>query len=188
MKVLVVYYSQTGNTEKIANTIYDEISGKHEAHLEKLKNITPESINGYDLVLLGSPCIDSDLAVPVKSFLNGLPDSPKFKLAGFYTHATLMTDDDGQGGLFTKWAGKCLKSFEQPCKSKQIPFLGTFHCQGIPNPGIEQFIRQEIITDEKEWESYLPDIKTRPNEDDVKNAKLFAQEIISKLSKVENNI
>ena len=182
MKVLVVYYSQTGNTEKIANAIFEEIAGKHEASLEKLQNIAPESTNDYDLVLVGSPCIDSDLAVPVKTFLNDLPDSPKFKLAGFYTHATFMTDDDGQGSLFSKWAGKCLVSFEQTCKSKQISFLGTFHCMGIPNPRIEQFIRQEIITDEKEWESYLPDVKTRPNEEDIENARKFAQEVVSKIS------
>ena len=182
MKVLIVYYSQTGNTKKIANAIYEEFAGRHEASFEKLQDITPESTSDYDLVLVGSPCIDSDLAVPVKTFLNDLPASPKFKLAGFYTHATLITDDEGQRGLFTKWAGRCLMTFEETSKSKQIPFLGSFHCQGIPNPGIEQFIRQEIITDEKEWASYLPDIKTRPNEDDVKNARLFAQEMISKMS------
>lgn len=182
MKALVVYYSQTGNTERIANAIYKEISGKNEACLEKLKNISPESANDYDLVLVGSPCIDSDLAISVKTFLNDLPNSPKFKLAGFYTHATRMTDEDGQGGLFSKWAGKCLMTFEHVCKSKQIPFLGDFHCMGKANPGIEQFIRQEIITDEKEWETYLPDLRTRPNEKDMENARQFAQDIISKLS------
>ncbi|MHA1576332.1 MAG: flavodoxin family protein [Candidatus Thorarchaeota archaeon] len=182
MKALVVYFSQTGNTEKIANAIYEVIAGKHEVSLEKLRNISPKSTIDYDLVLVGSPCIDSDLAVVVKKFLDDLPDSPKFKLAGFYTHATWMTDREGQGGLFSEWAGRCLPSFEQACKSKQIEFLGAFHCMGIPNPGIEQFIRQQIITDDKEWESYLPDIKTRPNEEDVENARKFAKEVISKLS------
>ena len=182
MNALVGYYSQSGNTEKIANAIYEELSNHYQASIEKLGSISPESMNDYDLVFIGSPCIDSDLAVPVKNFLNDLPTPPKFKLAGFYTHATLMTDDDGQGGLFSKWAGMCLTTFEQTCESKQISFLGLFHCQGIPNPGIEQFIKQEIITDEKEWATYLPDIKTRPNEEDIENARSFAKEIISKLS------
>ncbi len=181
MKALVVYYSQTGNTEKIANAIYEEISNKHETILEKIEKISPESLNDYDLVVVGAPCIDSDLAVPLKKFLNDLPNSPTFKLAGFYTHATFMTDGDGQGGLFSKWAGKCLMTFEQTCKSKQIPFIGDFHCMGRANPGIEQFIHQEIITDEKEWETYLPDLRTRPNEKDIENARQFAQDIISKL-------
>jgi len=181
MKVLVVYYSQTGNTEKIAKVIHEEISTKHETDLKKLNKITSDFLNGYDLVVVGAPCIDSDLANPLKTFLNDLPISPKFKLAGFYTHATFMTDDDGQGGLFSKWAGKCLMTFEQVCKSKQIPFIGDFHCMGKANPMIEQFIHQEIITDEKEWETYLPDLKTRPNENDMENARQFAQDIISKL-------
>ena len=180
MKALVVYYSQSGNTEKIANAIYEEISNKHEAHLEKINKISHESLNDYDLVVVGAPCIDSDLAVPMKNFLNDLPNSPKFKLAGFYTHATFMTDDDGEGGLFSKWAGRCLTTFKQTCKSKQIPFIGGFHCMGKAIPGIEQFIHQEIITDEKEWETYLPDLRARPNEKDMENARHFAQDIISK--------
>ena len=72
-------------------------------------------------------------------------------------------------------------TFEQTCKSKQITFIGDFHCMGRANPGIEQFIHQAIITDEKEWGTYLPDLRTRPNEKDIENARQFAQDIISNL-------
>ncbi len=182
MKVLVVYYSQTGNTEKIANAIYEEISTKYQVDIEKMKSISPEFTNDYDLLIIGAPCIDSDLAVPLKKFLSDLPESPSFKLAGFYTHATHMTDDEGQGGLFSEWAGRCLPTFEKACETKQIEFIGDFHCMGKANPGIEHFIHQEIITDEKEWETYLPDLRTRPNDNDIEDARKFAQDLISKIS------
>ena len=91
MKVLVAYYSETGNTEKIAKAIYEEASKKHEAHLKRIQDITADTLNNYDLVFLGSACHSSDLAVPVKKLLKALPESPKFKLAGFFTHSTYMS-------------------------------------------------------------------------------------------------
>ena len=52
MKVLVTYFSQSGNTEKIANAIYEEASRANEAELKKLEDITPEGVAGYDFVFL----------------------------------------------------------------------------------------------------------------------------------------
>ncbi|MBN1330924.1 MAG: hypothetical protein JXA54_15740 [Candidatus Heimdallarchaeota archaeon] len=43
---------------------------------------------------------------------------------------------------------------------------------------IEKFIHRQIITDKDEWEDYLPDIRTRPNEEDIENARKFALKIL----------
>ncbi len=72
-------------------------------------------------------------------------------------------------------------SFENACKDKNIEFLGCFNCQGKASPPIENFIRQEIITDEDEWNEYLPDLRKHPDANDIENAKKFAQEILGKL-------
>lgn len=88
MKVLVVYYSETGNTEKVARAICEELSREHEAHLKAINEVNADSLNNYDLVFLGSACHNADLSAPAKRLLNAFPDSPKFKLAGFFTHAT----------------------------------------------------------------------------------------------------
>jgi flavodoxin len=48
LKTLVVYYSQTGNTEKIANAIFKSI--KNEKHLMKISDlINPDD---YDLMFI----------------------------------------------------------------------------------------------------------------------------------------
>ena len=81
MKILVAYYSETGNTEKIARAIYEEASEEHEARLERANRVAANDLSNYDLVFLGSQCHSTDLAAPVKTILDGIPHSPKFKLA-----------------------------------------------------------------------------------------------------------
>jgi flavodoxin I len=55
MKVLVVYFSQSENTEKIASAIYEEISLSNDAVLKKLDDVDPGLLNAYDQVFIGSP-------------------------------------------------------------------------------------------------------------------------------------
>ena len=83
MKILITYFSQTGNTEKIAQAIYEVSSKNHESTLKKLKKVKIEELEDYDLVFIGSPCHDSDLAKPALRFLKKIPDSPKYAIAGF---------------------------------------------------------------------------------------------------------
>ena len=166
----------------IADAIFETLSVQGEAIIDTVRKVDLESLDEYDLLFVGAPCHDSDLAPPVKGFLERLPDSPKFKLAGFFTHSTYMRDNDGKNGaLYDKWAGLCIPTFENACKDKNIELLGYFHCQGKASEPIEGFIRQEIITDDDEWSEYLPELRKHPDSIDIENAKKFAQEILGKL-------
>jgi len=182
MKILVAFYSETGNTEKIARAIYEEASKGHEAHLKKITEVTAESLNDYDLVFLGSACHSTDLAAPVKKILDDLPRSPKFKLAGFFTHATLSPEDKFNRAReqFDRWASRCIVSFEKISKEKQIDFKGYYHCKGVPSPPIKEFIKNEILVSADEWEEYIKEIKKHPSPEDLQNAKKFVQEVLSK--------
>ncbi|MCJ7651570.1 MAG: flavodoxin domain-containing protein [Candidatus Lokiarchaeota archaeon] len=53
MKILVTYYSDTGNTEKIAVAIKNGLE-EQEVDLIPVKEVDPTSLNSYDLVFLGS--------------------------------------------------------------------------------------------------------------------------------------
>ncbi|MEE8631851.1 MAG: flavodoxin domain-containing protein, partial [Candidatus Bathyarchaeia archaeon] len=66
VKALVVYYSETGNTEKVAQAIAEEASRSHQVHLKKVSEVTAGSLTNYDLVFLGSACHNADLATPAK--------------------------------------------------------------------------------------------------------------------------
>jgi len=50
MKILVTYFSQTGNTEKIAQAIHEVSSKNHESTLKKLKKVKIEELEDYDLI------------------------------------------------------------------------------------------------------------------------------------------
>jgi flavodoxin I len=134
MKILVAFFSETGNTEKVARAIHEEVLSKgYEAYLKRVEEITSDRLNDYDLIFLGSACHSRDLAQPVKQILEDISSSPRYKLAGFVTHATYTSEgDERKRELYLQWASKCIESFERTSKEKEIDFLGFFNCQGAP--------------------------------------------------------
>ena len=178
MKVLIAYYSETGNTAQVAQAISEQIQSQgYEVHLRDVGEIAPDVLTAYDLVFLGSACHDADLARPAKQILEQIPVAPSFTLAGFVTHAS-HTPEGGerQRELHERWASGCQRSFRQASQEKRMTFLGYFGCQGAPSPPIEQFIHSTIVTDEDEWAAYVHEARKHPDEDDLRKAKEFAQE------------
>ena len=179
MKILVTYFSQTGNTKKIAQAIHEQASKNHESDLKTIKKVKIKDLDEFDLVFIGSACHDSDLAKPILRFLNKIPNSPKYAIAGFYTHSTYLPEGDERiKKLSKKWSSKGIETFEALKKDKNVDFKGYFRCQGIPSPPIEQFIHQTIIKDDEEWAGFIEEVKKHPDENDIENAKKFAQDIL----------
>ena len=180
MKILITYFSQTGNTEKIAEAIHEITSKNHDSNLKRIKKVKIEDLTDFDLIFIGSACHDSDLAKPVLKFLKKIPESPKYAIAGFYTHSTFLPEGDNRiKKLSERWSGKCSATFESLKEKKNINFKGYFRCQGIPSSPIEQFIHKTIIKDDEEWTEFLEEVKKHPDENDIENAKKFAQDILS---------
>jgi flavodoxin len=70
-KVLIAYFSLTGNTENMAQYIAEGVrfSG-NEAAAKKISDIKNASdLEGYDGYIFGSPTYHRDMAEPVKTFL-----------------------------------------------------------------------------------------------------------------------
>jgi flavodoxin len=182
MKILIAYYSETGNTEQVAQAMYEAVAGEHDVVLIPVAEVVVERLSEYELVLLGAAVHDSDLARPLKRLLDALSMNPGFKLAGFSTHAVYLPDGSAhRDELYARWAGKWLSSFENTCREKGIQFLGYFHCQGVASKPIERFIHREIITSEEEWKEYLPELQKHPTPEDLQNAKDFARRIIDNM-------
>ncbi len=172
MRVLVAYYSETGNTEQVARAICEEVSTKHEADLKRVGEITVDDLNDYDVVFLGSACHSTDLAPPVKRILEAIPHSPKFALAGFFTHATSPAG-------FYRWASKCHSSFQNTSREKNIDFRGYYNCQGVPSPPVQEFIKREAIASADRYEEYFEEVRKHPSSEDLQKAKEFAREVLS---------
>lgn len=180
MKILIAYYSETGNTAKVARAIGDEAASQgHEITLSEVGAVTVDTLCAYDLVFLGAACHDSDLAAPVKQLLYEIPASPSFKLAGFATHASQLPEGgETQRELYERWASGCQRSFRQAGRVKGMVFLGYFGCQGAPSAPIEQFIHSRIVTDADEWKVYVDEARKHPDEGDLRKAKEFAREVM----------
>jgi flavodoxin len=126
VNLLIVYFSQTGNTAKVARAIYEDVSSQnHEVHLKKIAEITSNALNAYDLVFLGSACHDTDLAKPVKRVLEGIASSPPFKLAGFATHAAYTPEGgEREREVYEEWASRCDLSFRQTSRETLCANIG----------------------------------------------------------------
>lgn len=84
MKVLVVYDSVYGNTEKIARAISDAIGA--DASLVRAGEAHPSDLGAFDLLVVGSPTQGFRPTAPVQSFILGIPGSLKGKkVAAFDT-------------------------------------------------------------------------------------------------------
>ncbi|MBN2135846.1 MAG: flavodoxin family protein [Acidobacteria bacterium] len=72
MKVLIVYDSLFGNTEKVANAIKEGI-GKKDTKVIKVKDAGLEMLEGIDLLIVGSPVHGGKPSADMKKFLSSIP-------------------------------------------------------------------------------------------------------------------
>jgi flavodoxin len=70
-KVLIAYFSLSGNTEKMAQYVAEGVRfSENQVTVKKLSGIkNAEDLKGYDGYILGSPTYHRDMAEPMKTFL-----------------------------------------------------------------------------------------------------------------------
>ena len=71
MKAIVIYDSQFGNTEKIAQTIRDALTDTAETRLMRASSVAPRDLMAADLLVVGSPTQRFHATEPVDRFLKG---------------------------------------------------------------------------------------------------------------------
>jgi flavodoxin/NAD-dependent dihydropyrimidine dehydrogenase PreA subunit len=93
MKSIVIYFSQTGNTEKVALAIQKGIrQASGHCDMVKLREANPGVLNQYDLVGLGSPVLGTKTTGTeppnVKAFINDMHFMGGKYAFAFCTHGT----------------------------------------------------------------------------------------------------
>ena len=66
MKVLVLYYSRTGNTEKMAKAVAEGVKTVNNIQVELAYFAEPEDLNGFDAILVGTPTYHHDVPIDIK--------------------------------------------------------------------------------------------------------------------------
>lgn len=70
-KVLVVYYSRTGNTQAMANLIADAVKNQGlEVECKKVEETTPDDLLAADGIIIGSPTYYGTMAAEIKKLLD----------------------------------------------------------------------------------------------------------------------
>jgi len=91
MKTLIITFSQTGNTRKVAEEIRQGIlSAAAECDLIELKQIDPASLETYDLVGLGCPVFYYQEPCNIRQFIAKLPQLAGRQWFVFCTHGAVM--------------------------------------------------------------------------------------------------
>lgn len=169
-KNLIVYMSNTGNTEMIAKEIAKNF-GKYGWHND-LKKINKDydvknpgfSFQAYDFVCVGSPVHNGAAIQEIRNLVYGEPEKrrlfpgPKCGLV-FCTYAGPH--------LGPLEAEPCLKMLEVALSHREFEVIGT-----ISTPGHGKNDPPNI---------YYEDLKERPNEKDFKRVELFVEDIMLKL-------
>jgi flavodoxin len=70
---MIIYDSQYGNTEKIAQTIANVISQQGEVEVVRVGDMKPDMFKGIDLLVVGSPTQQFRATEAMRLFLEDLP-------------------------------------------------------------------------------------------------------------------
>jgi len=171
MKILIIYFSQTGNTEKIARAIEEVAAEGNETEIKKMEEVESSAVSGYDLIFIGSPLHAANLAAQVKTFLGDLQSGASKQLAGFITHSAAAYSDQDMGG-FTE-------PIINACKDKGIEYKGCFDCQGFLTEAIHDMVKKSQNATDEQWAEVVRQMTGHPNAGDEAKAKEFAKEVLS---------
>ncbi|HBF4079471.1 flavodoxin family protein [Clostridioides difficile] len=174
MKSLILYSSLTGNTKKIACSIYEAIQGKKE--IKNISELVDDSINyeNYDIVFLGYWV---DKGICDKNSKQVLENIHNKKIALF-----------GTMGASTKGSyGASIIEKIQSIIPKDNEILGSFICQGKIAEGLKvkykemlklspdnEHIRQQLNNHEES--------QSHPDEQEIYEANVFAKNMMIKAS------
>jgi len=161
MKVLVTYYSDTGNTKKIASAIYDAIDADKEIETVQDAKVA----TGFDLIFCGFPVHAHSVPSKAIDFIKQLPQGQK--VAFFSTHGSQ------RGGQLPKQAFE--HAISLAIKSN---ILGHFGSRGQVNQKVIDMLLKS--PEHKAWGEEAQSAIGHPDEHDLADAKKFAMEMVAK--------
>ena len=164
MKTLVAYFTQTGQTKKVADAIYESIEGDKE--LKELSEV--DSLEGYDLSFIGFPIIAFGPAKDGKEFLEEKAAGKKVAL--FITHAA---PEDQEG--IDEWLDKCKAA------AAGAELVGFFDCMGELSQQIADFLMKNDDPTMRSFGERRPDTIGQPDESRLQRARDFAKEVMGEV-------
>ena len=178
LNVLIIYFSATGNTEKVGNAIWEALEEeKVNVNILKVQDAAEEELYDYNLVFLGTPSHSFLPAQPVMHFINN-----KMKLHRERGDIKLCAP---------KISGKtavvfCTYSGPHTGINEAIP-VGKYMGQFFEHIGFEIAAEWYVIGEfhggeENSTMGRLGNIKGRPNQQDLAKVKSDVLDLIKSFS------
>jgi flavodoxin len=160
MKALVTYYTQTGNTEKVARAIFEALPV--DKKLIPVQDI--QKAEGYDIVFCGFPVQIHSVPEKAQSFIKGLGENQK--VAFFSTHGSL------RGGQLSKQAFEYAMGL-----ASKANVIGHFECRGKADPQIIEFLMK--TPESRAWAEEAQSADGHPDAADLADAREFALNMLT---------
>lgn len=156
MNILVVYYSETGNTRKVAEAIF---AGIRHTKKKLLPIDQVEDSGNYDLIFCGFPVHNHSVPAKMTHFLQAIPQGKKIAL--FATHGSLR---GGEKAISAFYAALSLTGGRT--------ILGTFGCRGqVKFQLLDEWIEKP---QERSWALEAQSAHGHPDLADLEDARSFA--------------
>jgi flavodoxin len=162
MKALVAFYTDTGNTENLAQAIFDGIE-QADKEIHPIKDV--EGVEDFDLIFCGFPVKASTVPGEAEQFLKGIPEGKK--LAIFATHGSL------RGGQLAVTAFDYAMTLASKAK-----VIGTFGTRGKVKQSLIDTLMQK--PEHRAWAQEAQSAVGHPDEADLEDAKEFAKKMVTK--------
>lgn len=162
VKTIVTYYSESGNTEKLAKAIYEALE-QTDSEIEKIS----ETINfaAYDLIFVGFPVHSSSVPSKVEKGLKRIPEGKMLALFG--THGSF------RGGPLAISA-----FYHAATLTPKATVIGTFGCRGAVKPGLLEKLIQN--PEYKFWAMEAQSAEGHPDDADLEDGRQFAKLMFQK--------
>ncbi|MGB9892823.1 MAG: flavodoxin [Candidatus Saccharicenans sp.] len=160
MRILVTYYSLTGNTRMVAEAIYEALSEPKE--IKSLAEV--QTVEDYDLIFIGFPVQTHSVPYRVEEFLRNLPAGKKVAL--FMTHGSISG---------TRISRQAMEQALILAGNSRI--LGTFSCRGKVSSQAMEVLGKS--PEHELWAEMAVTARNHPDQHDLEDAKTFARWIVS---------
>jgi flavodoxin len=168
VKYLVTYWSQTGNTKKVAEAIFNALPA--EKTIKTLSDL--DSLDGFDMAFIGFPVMQFGPPPAARKFLSDHAAGKRIAL--FVTHAMLSGSADQQQQVML---GKELEKCRSACSKSRL--IGLFHCQGELSEKMAGELMASNIPMLIEFGRMRPLTMGHPDADELEQAGTFATTVTS---------
>jgi len=162
MKVLIAYLSESGNTGKLANAIFEGIESSDKEILS-IKDVA--GVEDYNVIFIGFPVQSHSVPAKVEAFVKTLPDGQK--VAYFATHGSM------RGGEMAVTA-----FYHALTISKNAVILGTFGSRGEVKQSIIESLLQK--PEHRGWALEAQGAAGHPDAADLEDGKDWARNMFAK--------